>query len=145
LLCPQTPVTIENPRYVYKKAIIAAHKAIEDETGKALEEIGKLLPGFAIVATSVLDDDSLSRFKAAIFHALGIIRVYTKRIGHEPELVDPIVLPIGATVDDAARMLHKDFAYKLQFAKVWGKGKFEGQRVKNSFPLTDGDVVEFHI
>jgi len=66
-------------------------------------------------------------------------------VGHEPDYSDPIILPIGGTVEDAARMLHKDFAEKFQFAKIWGKGKFEGQRVKNNFVLSDGDIIEFHI
>ncbi|HBY99992.1 MAG TPA: hypothetical protein DEO84_01605 [candidate division Zixibacteria bacterium] len=98
-----------------------------------------------IVPTSLLDDDSLNNFRAAIFNAMKIIRVYTKRIGHDVEYIDPIILPIGGTVEQAAVMLHKDFAYKLQFAKVWGKGKFEGQRVKNNYVLSDGDIIEFHI
>jgi len=54
-------------------------------------------------------------------------------------------LPNGGTVEEAALELHKDFARKLQYAKIWGHGKFEGQRVKSSFELFDGDIVEFHI
>jgi len=73
------------------------------------------------------------------------MKVYTKRVGYEPDFTDPVILPIGGTVEDAAYLLHKDFAQKLQYAKIWGKGKFEGQRVKNNFVLTDGDVIEFHI
>ncbi len=74
-----------------------------------------------------------------------IIRVYTKTPGKEVDYSDPIILPFDATVEDAALSIHKDFAHKLQYAKVWGEGKFDGQRVTNSFQLTDGDVIEFHI
>ena len=71
--------------------------------------------------------------------------VWTKQIGKEADPNDPVVLPIGGTVQDAANMIHKDFGQKLKFAKVWGQGKFDGQRVKSDYVLIDGDIVEFHI
>jgi ribosome-interacting GTPase 1 len=134
-----------NPKYAYKKTLLAAHKYSGAEDEYAIKNLQSLYPNFTIVATSIIEDELMNNFKAAIFKALNIIRVYTKRIGHEAEYIDPIILPIGSTVGDAAIMLHKDFAYKLQFAKVWGKGKFEGQKVKNSYALTDEDIVEFHL
>ncbi len=145
VLTSNPPAKIENPRFSYKKTIILANKCVEDETGQCQGKLSRRFPDFQIVPTSVLDDESLNKFKAAVFDTLGIIRVYTKRIGHEVEFKDPIILPVGGTVEQAAVMLHKDFAFKLQFAKVWGKGKFEGQKVKNNFVLTDGDIIEFHI
>ena len=54
-----------------------------------------------------------------------------------------MVLKVGGTVEDAANSIHKDFGQKLKFAKVWGEGKFDGQRVKADYALTDGDIVEF--
>jgi hypothetical protein len=100
---------------------------------------------FIVIPTSILDDSSLNDLKKGIFLSLEIIRVYTKRIGHEPVLVDPIILPIGGTVESAAMTIHKDFAHQLQFAKVWGKGKIDGQKVKSNFVLSDEDIIEFHI
>jgi ribosome-interacting GTPase 1 len=73
------------------------------------------------------------------------MRVFTKRVGAEPDYNDPIILLRGGTVEDAAKFLHKDFAHKLKFARVWGEGKYEGQRVHNEFVLSDKDVLEFHI
>jgi uncharacterized protein len=134
-----------NPKFSYKETIIAAHKYSGPEDEGRLKQIQQAFPEFAVVATSIIDDDLLVNLKKAIFVALNIIRVYTKRVGHEPEFIDPIILPIGSTVGEAAILLHKDFAYKLQFAKVWGKGKFEGQRVKNNYTLSDEDIIEFHI
>jgi uncharacterized protein len=145
ILSPEPPANAENPKFVYKKTIIVANKYLDDENGAGLTRLRERFADFVIVPTSILDDDSLNNFRAAIFNAMKIIRVYTKRIGHEVEYKDPIILPIGGTVEDAAVMLHKDFAYKLQFAKVWGKGKFEGQRVHNNYILSDGDIIEFHI
>lgn len=145
ILAARLPDVIENPRFMYKRTIIVAHKYLDGDWERNLGMIRTVYPDFTIVPTSIIDDDSLMNFKKAVFETLHIIRVYTKRIGHEPDFVDPIILPIGGTVEDAARMLHKDFARKFQFAKIWGKGKFEGQRVKNNYALTDGDIVEFHI
>jgi small GTP-binding protein len=145
ILVPQIPEKIDDPRMAFKKTIIAAHKFLERNGEKGFKRLKEKYSNLTIIPTSILDDDSLNNFKAAIFNSLGIIRVYTKRIGHDVDYIDPIILPIGGTVEDAAIVLHKDFAYKLQYAKVWGKGKFEGQRVKNSFILSDKDVIEFHI
>jgi ribosome-interacting GTPase 1 len=145
ILTSRIPEKIEDPRFAYKKAIIAAHKFLEESGRSGLEKIKQRYSDYTIVPTSILHEDSLDNFKNAIFEALGIIRVYTKRVGHGVDYVDPIILPVGGTVEDAAKAIHKDFAHKLRFAKIWGEGKFEGQRVKNSFVLSDKDVIEFHI
>jgi hypothetical protein len=132
-------------RFMYKKTIIVANKYDEPDTPLTLEQLRSQFPEFPIIPISVYDDQSLTEFKKAVFDALKVIRIFTKRIGHEPEFHDPIILAIDSTVGDAALLLHKDFAHKLQFAKIWGKGKFEGQKVKSSFILSDEDIIEFHI
>jgi ribosome-interacting GTPase 1 len=135
----------EDPRFAYKKTIIAAHKYLEENAGKNLEDLRRVYPDFMIVPTSIIDDRAIDNFKRAVFDSLEIMRIYTKRIGHDPDFVDPIIIPLGGTVEDAAIVLHKDFAQRLQYARVWGSGKYEGQRVRNNFVLSDGDIVEFHI
>jgi len=134
-----------NPRFAYKKTIIAAYKYVSSESDYAIKQLQTGYPDHLIAPTSFLDDDLMERFKRVLFEAMNIIRVYTKRVGHDPDFIDPVVLPKDSTVGDAAFRLHKDFAERLQFARVWGKGKFEGQRVKNSFVLSDEDILEFHI
>lgn len=144
-LVPQPKEVPDDPRFKYQKTLICAHKEFEDESGAAISALQSFLPGFVIVPTSILDDAALERLQAAIFKALAIMRVYTKHVGHEVDKHDPVVLPIGGTVLDAANAIHKDFGAKLKFAKVWGEGKFDGQRVKADYSLNDGDIVEFHI
>jgi len=51
----------------------------------------------------------------------------------------------GSRLIDAARVIHKDFAFKLKYAKVWGSSKFDGQKVDKNHLLEDGDIVEFHL
>lgn len=145
VLTPEVPKKVDDPRFCYKKTIFAAHKFLDEHGAEGLEKLKALYPDFVVVPTSILEDNTLEDFKRVIFDSLAIIRVYTKRVGHEPDFNDPVILPIGGTVEDAGIVLHKDFAQKLQYAKVWGKGKFEGQRVKNSFILSDGDIIEFHV
>ncbi len=134
----------EDARMSYKNTVICAHKEFEDEDGSKQEQLAKIFPDFRIVATSILEEDSLEQLQKSVFEATEQIRVYTKPVGHEPDFKDPIIIPIGGTVDDAAMALHRDIAKKLKFAKVWGEGKHDGQRAQADFVLIDKDIVEFH-
>jgi ribosome-interacting GTPase 1 len=145
LLRPDCSEKPDDVRFHIKKTLICAHKALEDESNEWRQALEARFSGFTIIPTTLIDDASLNNFRREIFRALNIIRVYTKYIGHEAELVDPVILPVGATVEEAAVSIHKEFAAKLKFAKIWGAGKFDGQRVQKDYVLTDGDVVEFHI
>jgi len=145
ILQPKVHRQPDDPRFSYKRALICGHKRDEDESGHKRARLEALFPGFRMVSTSILDDHSLTAFKKAVFEALEIIRVYTKPIGKEVDYSDPIILPVGGTVEDAAVTLHKDFLHKLKFARIWGEGKFDGQRVQRDFVLSDGDILEFHI
>ncbi len=145
ILTPEPPAHVDDARYVYKRTLVCGHKVYDDESGNGKAALENSFAGFPTVMTSILDDTTLTALRRTIFESLHIIRVYTKQIGKPVELVDPVVLPIGGTVEDAAMTIHKDFAEKLKFAKIWGQGKFDGQRVNRDHVLTDGDVVEFHI
>ncbi|MDX9856228.1 MAG: GTPase [candidate division Zixibacteria bacterium] len=145
ILTPDPPAHVDDARYVYKRTLVCGHKVYDDESGNGKAALENSFAGFPTVLTSILDDTTLTALRRTIFQSLRIIRVYTKQIGKPVELVDPVVLPVGGTVEDAAMTIHKDFAEKLKFAKIWGQGKFDGQRVNRDHVLTDGDVVEFHI
>ncbi|MBN2227308.1 MAG: 50S ribosome-binding GTPase [candidate division Zixibacteria bacterium] len=144
-LVPRLPETADDPLIINKKTILAAHKFLDEGGQEGLEHLRALYPDFTVMPTSILDDKVMFNMKRTMFAALGIIRVYTKPVGKDPDFNDPIILPIGGTVEAAALTLHKDFSRRLQYAKIWGQGKFEGQRVKSSFVLSDGDIIEFHI
>ena len=45
---------------------------------------------------------------------------------------------------DVARLVHKDLAHTLKYARVWGKSGIPGQHVGREHKLADGDVVELH-
>lgn len=94
---------------------------------------------------SIPRGEGIKEFLHACFKSLNKMRVYTKAPGHQPDMDDPVLVPYGATVGDAARAIHKDFAEKLQFAKVWGTKAFDGQRVTADHTVEDGDILEFHV
>ncbi|OGL42600.1 MAG: hypothetical protein A2161_01700 [Candidatus Schekmanbacteria bacterium RBG_13_48_7] len=99
---------------------------------------------FETVCVSALDGSGLQDLKQRIYNNLHIIRVYTKSPGKQPDFNDPVVLNLGETVLDFARQIHKDFAFNLKHAKIWGTGMYDGQKVQRDFVLREGDVLELH-
>lgn len=129
---------------VSKKAIIVLNKA--DIKSFDIENISQKYPNFKIIPASAKTKANLESLKQNIFQTLEIIRVYTKSPGKEPNYTQPLVLKKGSTIFDAAILIHKDFAEKLKFAKVWGNSvEFPGKQVKREHILLDGDIVEFHV
>ncbi len=98
-----------------------------------------------VIAVSARDGTGLKELKRKIYEVLGIIRVYTKTPGQKSDLTDPIILERGSTLADAAASVHKDFAARLKYARLWGSGKHDGLRVKRNHILQDGDIIELHM
>jgi ribosome-interacting GTPase 1 len=132
-------------RQTEKRLVIAANKA--DLEG-ALDAFQRLLADygqrFPVVPTSATGAVGLEKLGREIFRSLGVIRVYTASRGSQPRLDNPLVLPQGSTVEDAATGIHKAWQRKLKYALVWGSAKFEGQRVGRDYVLADGDVLQLH-
>ena len=99
---------------------------------------------FRICPISAETGDGKAALLQEVYTELEILRVYPKAPGKPIEQDDPIVLPTGATVLDAARSLHKDFA-EFRFARIWGPQWHDGQSVSRNDVVYDGDVVEFHL
>ena len=100
--------------------------------------------GFQIYPISAETGVGKEALLPEIYKALDILRVYLKAPGKAVEHDDPIVLPTGSTVLDAAIGLHKDFA-EFKFARIWGPQWHDGQSVSRNDVVYDGDVVEFHL
>ena len=128
-----------------KHAVLVGNKA--DEVG-ALEQFQLLErrygDRFPPVLVSPLEEVGIDDLTEAVFLALGVVRVYTKAPGEEPEYNSPIVLARGSVLEDAAYALHRDWSRRLKYAVLWGSGKFTGQRVGRAYVLADGDVIELH-
>ncbi len=98
-----------------------------------------------VTSVSAKQGTGLEELKRKLYETLDIIRVYTKTPGEKPDFTDPIILERGSTLEDAATAVHKDFAHKLKFARIWGSGKHDGVMVKRDHILQDGDVIELHL
>ncbi len=130
----------------YKKALIVGNKIDLEETGQNLKILQELYENeLPVTAISAMRGTGLEELRVKIIRLLDIIRVYTKTPGQKPDMSDPIVLPRGSTLENAATEVHKDFRAKLKFARVWGSGKHDGIMVKRDHILQDGDIIELHM
>jgi len=101
------------------------------------------LDGFKNIPKLIYNNQK--NIKDLIWEKLGLIKVYTKQPGKEKEY-PPLALKKKSTVHDFAVHIHKDFAKKLTFARVWGlSARFDGQRVNLKHVLKDNDIVELHL
>ncbi len=109
---------------------------------RALLEVTALpYPAFAV---SAITGQGLGKIGPWLFSHLGLTRVYTKAPGRPPDRTRPFTLRRGQTVEHVARLVHKDLARSLKYARVWGKSGFDGQQVGREHRVADGDVVELH-
>ncbi|HUU28792.1 MAG TPA: GTPase [archaeon] len=99
---------------------------------------------YPIIAVSAQTGRGMEELRQALFEILGIIRVYSKTPGHKADLDEPYVLPKGSTVMDFAETVHREFAERMKFARIWSENKYDGQMVNREEPLSDGDILELH-
>jgi ribosome-interacting GTPase 1 len=84
----------------------------------------------------------LEETKDALYDCLGFIRVYLKPHGGEADLEEPLIIRRGSTVEDICNKLHRDFAQKFRYARVWGRSvKHPGQRVGITHKMIDEDLL----
>jgi len=87
---------------------------------------------------------NLERLQEKIFLSFGKIRIYTKEPGKKVDK-EPIVLPEGSTVKDAAEKILHGFSSKIKQTKLTGpSSKFPNQKVGLEHTLKDKDIVEFY-
>jgi small GTP-binding protein len=93
-------------------------------------------PELEVVPVSILEDDSLERFREAVWRLTGLVRIVL-RDG------EPVALRPPVTVQDVARTIHHELGARCVAARVWGpSARFPGQRVGKTHVLRDGDSVE---
>ena len=136
----------EDPFALRLPTLLVANKA--DRVGDAAGELRALLEltalRYSALVVSAATGHGLGEIGPWLLTHLGIVRVYTKLPGHPPNRERPFALRRGQTVEDVARLVHKDLARSLRYARVWGTSGFDGQQVGSEHPLADGDVVELH-
>ena len=130
----------------YKPALVVANKLDLPGAVTNLRLLKKYVNGkLPIIAMSCERKTGLEELGKALFDSLGVIRVYTKEPGSHRSTGRPFVLRHGATVNDLARNIHKEFVSNFLFAMVWAKRlPFSPKKAGLGFALEDGDVVEIH-
>ncbi|MGD9645309.1 MAG: GTPase [Pirellulales bacterium] len=131
----------------YTRTLVAPNKIDLPDAAVRLELLHELLPlDYPEYVISTAHGTGLEALRAAIFAALGVVRVYTKLPTHkEPDMERPFTVRIGSTVLDVAEQVHKDFVEKFKFARVWGTNVHPGTVVKADHVVADRDIVELHM
>ena len=130
-----------------KNRVYVPYVRVLNKIDKAPEEMVRKMRSRGWITISAEDGTNIESLKRVIWGRLGLMRVYMKRIGKEPDMEQPLIIREGATVQDVADRIHREaFGGRLEFAKIWGKSaKFPGQKVGTDRALQDEDVVELHI
>jgi ribosome-interacting GTPase 1 len=137
---------VPEPFAVRLPTLLLANKADRLDDPAAELEVFRELTGlrYEALVASAETGMGLEALAPWLFQRLGIVRVYTKAPGREPDRSRPFTLRQGQTIGDVAAKVHKDVAASLKFARVWGRGTFDGQQVSRDHPVCDEDVVELH-
>jgi ribosome-interacting GTPase 1 len=141
----ESPGYDDDPFRIVLPTILVASKYDLDPDPEEIIVLEELLGiRYPAIDVSAETGHGLAQVGPLIHRGLGIVRVYTKIPGHPPDKEKPYTLFRGGTVHDVARLIHKDVAEGLKFARIWGSAKFDGQQVGKDHVVSDGDVVELH-
>jgi ribosome-interacting GTPase 1 len=133
-------------KFAVKQTLIIANKNDLDPSCETYDILKELYAfKFPIVSISAREKDNLDGMKKQVFKMLDIIRVYTKAPGKAFDSKAPFILKKGKTVQDLSEKIHKDFAKRFKYAKIWGSEKYKGQMVQKEYVLKDGDILELHM
>lgn len=92
------------------------------------------------------EEQGLDELKDLIFERLGLIRVYMKERGEEPDKDEPLILDEGTTIEEALEELPGDMRDRFKKAKVTGpSSKFPEQKVGLEHELMDEDILELNL
>jgi ribosome-interacting GTPase 1 len=145
-LVGELPYDVEDERIRHVKTAMVANKLDADGAPDRLEILREWLGArFPIIAVSGRTGEGLETLRGVAYDLLGVLRVYTKVPGKPADRTRPFTLPVGSTVLDLAREVHRDFEHSLKSARIWGSGVFDGQAVKRDHELHDADIVELHV
>lgn len=145
LAAPDADVPPERIPFL-KRTLLAANKADAPGAAAVFADLRVLPEGpFERLAVSALSGEGLEDLRRRIFLLLRVVRVYSKVPGKRAERDSPFTLRRGGTVLDMAKVVHKDFSDKLNYARVWNAAGLDGLRVNRDHVLADEDVVELHL
>jgi hypothetical protein len=131
---------------VEQKTLLVANKidtpGADDRLAMARELYGER---FEIVPVSATAGTGMEELRERVYRFLNVVRVYTKAPGKPADRDRPFTTPVGSTVIDVARLVHRDVAEQFKYARIWGTGVFDGQTVGREHVVHDGDLLELHV
>ncbi len=127
--------------------VLVANKMDASGAADNLEALRELYGDrFEYLPVSASTGQGLDGLARRVFELLDVVRFYSKPPGKPPDLSKPYVLKRGATVIDAAREVHKDFAEKMKYTRLYrSDGDHPGMMVDRGHVVEDEDILEFHI
>jgi ribosome-interacting GTPase 1 len=132
--------------WTFLPLLVIANKIDDQSSEENFKIFNSLLEDdWPVIPVSARGGRNFDVLKESIYHALEIIRIYTKIPGKEADRTAPFVLRKGSTLEELALKIHKDFSAKLKYAKLWGAQVYDGQMVQRDHVLQDGDIVELHV
>jgi hypothetical protein len=145
-LVPEDQDISPEKQFFLKRTLVIANKTDLPGSEVSLSVLRSTIdPVYNLITISALEETELKELKKRIFAILKVVRVYSKMPGKKVEKRDPYVFRVGDTLMDMAKTVHKDFSQKLKFARIWGQGKYQGQKVNQEYVLQDEDIIELHI
>jgi len=125
------------------RCLVLAARADLPNSPENIEILRELGPaGLELYPISAVAGIGLEALKSKVFSMLGVIRIYTKAPGKEPDLKTPFILQKGSTIQELAASIHRDLPRLMKNARIWGSARFEGQSVMRDHVLQDRDIVE---
>jgi len=130
---------MDNRRYIPAVDVVNKEDLIEPDKKEEYKEKYDLL-------ISAENGTNLHELKDLMFEGLGLIRVYMKEKGEEPDKDEPLILREGSTVEDALDNLPGDMRERFKKAAVTGpSSKFPNQKVGLEHELADEDILELNL
>jgi len=146
----RSPLTIDglidalegNKAYIPLVKVISKIDVVDPAAKEQL--IRSIRPDLVVSAQT---GENIDVLKELLFNKLGFVRVFLKEVSKKADLDEPLVVRRGATIRTVCERLHKDFAKKFRYARLWGPGaRFPGQQVQTiDKMLQDGDILEIHL
>ncbi|MFB3891971.1 MAG: GTPase [Phycisphaerae bacterium] len=135
---------LDHEDFSQHSAILVVNK-VDLASREDVAALGDLYAGrLDVLGVSAVSGEGLDELARRLWRLLAVIRVYTKEPGRAPDHARPFTLELGSTVEDLARLIHRELPEKMKFARIWGDGRFSGQQVHRTEALKDKDVVEIH-
>jgi ribosome-interacting GTPase 1 len=133
----------QDRRHTFLPFVFFMNKVDDESLDEDFETFLQLYEGpWQILSGSVKTRRNIDRMLGSLFDQLGVMRIYSKAPGKEADLTSPFIIQIGATVEEFASRVHKDFVRDLKTARVWGSTAHDGLMAGRDHILQDGDVVE---